>query len=226
MEPFILDDFHVCKKLFFSTFLTRVSNGLYGTANILSFPSPTIPKVDFLLKVSTYRFDNLAYEAGGVDEKPAYDASVTAIMGALDSGKAYVESLPGLSVDLINLSGYTPNKQSVSGSVVPLPPDLRQINRLGGGTMSFEYDPSVGAEFYGAYLVEGNTWPAGYAFANGILDFPKLANARLLHNALKQRLKVYFNLVVGQEYTIFSYAGNTAGISRLSDGTTFTASNK
>ena len=43
MKLSILEDFHDCKKLFFSTFLTRVSNGLYGTANILSFPSPTIP---------------------------------------------------------------------------------------------------------------------------------------------------------------------------------------
>jgi len=177
------------------------------------------------LQVSNYRSDNLAYEAGGVDEKPAYDMSLTAILGSLDSGKAYVESLPELSVDLINLSGYTPNKQSVSSSIVSNAPLLRKINRLGGGTMSFEYDSSKGAEFYGTYLVEGNAWPAGYTFVNGILDFPKTADARLLQNCLKQRLKVYYNLVNNQEYTIFSYAGNAAGVSLLSIGTTFTASN-
>ncbi len=226
MKLFILDDYRIGTKLHFNTLLTRVNNGLYGLANTASFPSLPMTKAAYMLLVSNCRDANNEYEAGGVDQKPAYDTALTAMIIGLDLGKEYVEGLPGLSVDLVNLSGYTLNKQSISSSVVPSPANLRQINRLGGGTMSFEYDPVEGAEFYGTYLVEGNAWPDGYTFINGILDFPKLANARLLHNGLKQRLKVYFNLVNNQEYTIFSYTGNSAGVSTLSVGTTFTASNK
>ena len=225
MKLFVLEDYHVCTKLFYSTLLTKVSNGLYGTPNIGVFPSPTIPKTAFLLLVSTYRTATLEHEAGGVDEKPAYDAALTAMTAALDSGKAYVEGLPALTYDLINTSGYTPNKQSVSSSVVPDPPLLRAITRAAGGTtMTFEYDAVDGAEFYGTYIVEGDTWPAGYTFINGILDYPKTANVRLMHNGLKQRNKTYHNLTIGQQYTIFSYAGNTAGVSTMSAGRTFTAS--
>ena len=118
MKLYILDDYHECPKLKYSTTLTKVSNGLYGTANIGEFPAPTITKTAFLLLVTTYRSATLAHEVGGPDEKPAYDAALTAMTAGLDSGKAYVEGLPALSVDLINLSGFTPNKQSVSSSVV------------------------------------------------------------------------------------------------------------
>ena len=225
MKLYILEDYHECPKLKYSTTLTKVSNGLYGAANIGEFPAPTIAKTAFLTLVTTYREATLAHEAGGIDEKPAYDAALEAMTAGLDSGKAYVEGLPAFSLTLINTSGYTPNKQSVSSSVVPGQPVLRLITRLGGGTMSFDYDAVEGAEFYGTYIVEGNSWPAGFTFINGVLDYPKTAEARLLHNALKQRNKTYHNLTIGVEYTIFSYAGNTAGVGNLSLGTTFTASN-
>lgn len=227
MKLFILNDYHVTTKLHYNTLLTKVSNGLYGPANIASFPLPTIIKTAFALLVTDYRFANNEYEAGGTDEKPAYDTAVTAMNGGLDTMKAYVEALPNLTLDLINLSGFTPNKQSNSASKIPEPQVLREIVRLNGGTtMTFDYEPAEGAEFYGTYIVEGNGWPAGYTFINGILDFPKTANARLLHNGLKQRFKTYHNLTIGQQYTIFPYAGNAAGVSTLGVGTTFIASNK
>ena len=222
MELFILDDYHKCKKLAYSTILTKVSSGLYGIGNIGSFPAPTIPKAEFLILVSNYRTANLDYEAGGVDEKPDYDTALTAMMKGLDSGKEYVMGLPGLTLNLIALSGYTPNKQSVSSSVVPLAPLFVKFTRFAGGVMSFEFSAVDGAEFYNAYLVEGNALPAGTTFANGKFDFPKNATARLIVDSTKQRLKTYHNLTIGQEYTIYPTAGNSAGVSFLGVGTTFT----
>jgi hypothetical protein len=224
MQLFILDDYHDCKKLFFSTILTKVSNGLYGIDNIGSFPSPTIAKAAFLLLVSTYRSANLDYEAGGVDEKPAYETALSAVIEALDSGKAYVGGLPGLTVNLINLSGFTPNKQSVSSSKVPDQPIFHSITRVAGGTNIFDFYPVDGAEFYGAYLIPGSALPNGSTFTDGILFIPGGMIAGLVHHALKQRIKTFKNLTIGQQYTIFYYAGNSAGVSLLSVGTTFTPS--
>ena len=222
VKLFILQDYHECKKLEFNTILTKVSNGLYGTANIGSFPSPTIGKVAFTLLVTDYREANNQYEAGGKDEKPAYDTALTAMIAGLDSGKAYVEGLPELTVDLINLSGFTPNKQSVSSSTVPDAPLLNKFTRLLGGGMTFDYDSVVGAEFYETYLVEGPALPVGAVYANGKLDYPKNSGVRLILDGTKQRFKVYLNLTIGQEYTIFPTAGNSAGVSALGIGTTFT----
>ena len=226
MKLLILEDYHNCKKKDYNTLLTKVTNGIYGIDNIGSFATPAITKVAFNTLVTDYRNANNEYEAGGKDEKPAYEVALGNMTTGLDILKKYVEELPNLTLDIINLSGFTAYKQSTSSSSVPLPPDLNVIERIGGGTMTFNYDSSDGAEFYGSIVVEGSSLPVGYTFINGILDYPKTANARLLYNVLKQRFKTYHNLTLSQEYTIYSYAGNSAGISPLSIGVTFTASNK
>jgi len=223
MKLFIIDDYHICTKLSYNTTLTKVSNGLYGLGNVGLFPAPTINRAAFLLLVSNYREANNQYEAGGVDEKPAYDTALTAMNEGLDSGKAYVEGLTGLTLDTINTSGYTPNKQSISSSTVPAQPIFKLLTRVGGGTTTFECDVVDGAEFYGAYLVPGDALPAGALFAHGILSLPGGTILGLLHHVLKQRAKTFFNLTIGQVYTIYYYAGNSAGVSILSVGKTFTA---
>ncbi len=226
MKLFILNDYHTGTKLHYNTTLTKVSNGIYGTANIGSFATPTITKTAFLLLVSNYRTANNEYEAGGEDEKGAYDIAATNMTEGLDTLKDYVEGLPGFSFDLINLSGFTPNKQSVSASTVPGKPVFHELFHLGGGPVSVEFMSPDTTTYYGLYVVEGSELPTGTTFANGVLDFPKGSGVRLLHNANKQRVKIIHNLIIGQQYTAFAYAGNSAGVSLLSDGLTFTSSNK
>lgn len=226
MKLFILNDYHTGTKLHYNTMLTKISNGIYGTANIGSFATPTITKTAFLLLVADYRNANNEYEAGGVDEKGAYDIAATNMTAALDTLKDYVEGLPAFSFDLINLSGFTPNKQSISASTVPGKPVFHELVHLGGGPVSVEFISPDTTGYYGLYVVEGEGLPTGTTFTNGVLDFPKGADVRLLHNANKQRVKTVHNLIIGQQYTAYAYAGNTAGVSLLSDGITFTSSNK
>lgn len=224
MSISLLDDYHNTTKPKFNTLLTKVTNGVYGHA--ADFPAPTITAVNFGLRVTGYRDANNQYEAGGHDFKADYDMSKTLMIEDLDTVKKYVEELPGFSVDLGNLSGFTVNKQGISSGVVPGQPVFRLLTRLGSGTHSFDFEPVDGAEYYGTYLIEGDAMPAGAIFTNGILDFPGGTTVRILHNCLKQKLKIYYNLIAGKTYTIFAYAGNSAGVSILSDGLTFTASNK
>ena len=223
MKIFLLDDYHRMTKPKYSKILTKVCNGVYG--NTEDFMDPPISQADFLLLVKNYRDNNEQFEAGGTEYKAALDTSKTKLNNGMDTVKDYVEDLPNLTVDLANLSGFTLNKQSLSESLIPDTPVFNHLVRLGGGTFRFYYDAVDDAEYYGAFLVEGKGLPTGSFFANGILDVPEGMSPRILWHTLKQRIKTVYNLTLNKEYTIYYFAGNTAGVSGLSKGLTFTASN-
>jgi hypothetical protein len=224
MRIFLLDDYHKMTKPKYSIILTKVCSGVYKYTS--DFASPPISHDDFFLLVKDYRDANNDFEAGGGDFKAVYDTNKTAMTKGLDTVKDYVEGLPNLTVDLANLSGFTINKQSLSESKVPNAPVFSHLTRFGGGTMDFTCGALDDAEYYGAILVDGKGLPEGYSFANGILDMPEGMNPRVIYNLLKQRVKTYYKLTNNKEYTIYFYAGNTAGVSPLSTGTTFSASDK
>ena len=224
MSISLLDDYHDTTKSKFNTLLTKVTNGVYG--HTAEFPAPTISAANFKIRVDAYRDANNQFEAGGTDFKAELEIRKSEMIVDLDIVKKYVTGLSGFSFDLGNLSGFSVNKQGVSSSVVPGKPVFRLLIRMGNGSHSFDYNSVDGAEYYGTYLIEGDSLPAGAVFANGILDFPGGSNVRMLHNGTKKKLKIYDNLTIGTTYTIFAYAGNTAGVGKLSDGVTFTASNK
>ncbi len=224
MSIYLLDDYHNTTKSLYNIQLTKVTNGVFG--HPIEFASPPMTKPEFLLKVNAYRDANNEYEAGGKDFKADFELKKGEMTNELDVVKSYVEALPTFSVMIGNLSGFNVNKQGVSSGLVPGQPVLRTLTRSGSGTVIFYYYAIDGADFYGTYLVEGDSMPAGCVFTSGILYIPKGLTAGIIHNGTKQRTKMYHNLVLGQQYTIFSYAGNAAGVSILSEGVTFTASNK
>lgn len=224
MSIFLLDDYHDTTKSLYNIQLTKVTNGVFG--HPAEFVTPPMTKVAFLLKVNAYRDANNQYEAGGKDFKAEYELKKGEMTDELDVVKAYVEALPAFSVIIGNLSGFNVNKQGISSGLVPGQPILRALTRNGGGTVTFYYNAIDGADYYGTYLVEGDSMPAGCVFTSGVLYIPKGLTAGIIHNGTKQRTKIYHNLVIGQQYTIFAYAGNAVGVSILSEGVTFTASNK
>ncbi len=224
MKLSILQDYHHFNKQDFNTFLTDIENGIYG--HIIEFASPPLTKINYELQVKNYREANYSFESGGHIFKGAYDIAKTSIMGGLDTLRLYVENLPGVSVDLINLSGFHLYKQSITSSIVPGQPILKDVTRPGGAVLTFEFKPVDGAEYYGAYLVESGLLPDGFSFINGILDIPSGTNPRILLNCLKSKIKTFSGLKLNTEYTVYGYCGNTAGISILSEATTVTCSNK
>lgn len=223
MRIFLLDDYHRMTKPKYSIILTKVSKGVYGHPD--DFIDPPILEADFLELVKNYRDINNEFEAGTGDFKAALDSSITKLNNGMDVVKDYVEGLPNLTVDLANLSGFTLNKQSLSESLIPETPVYVRLVHLGGGTTRFYYASVDNAEYYGAFLVEGKGLPEGSFFANGILELPDGVKPRTFWHTLKQRVKTFYGLTIGKEYTLYYFAGNTAGVSGLSIGITFSASN-
>ena len=220
----VLLDYHNFNKKDFNIFLSDVNNGIYG--HVIEFDKPPVSKVGYELLVKNYRDNNYSFESGGHIFKGVLDISRTAMICGLDSLREYVEILPGINIDLVNLSGFHIYKQSITSSVVPVQPILKNFTRPGGAVLSFEFLPVEGAEYYGAYLVEGGALPEGYTFINGVLDIPAGNNPRILHNCLKSKLKIFSALKLKTEYTVYGYCGNSAGVSILSDGTSAICSNK
>ena len=224
MSIYLLDDYHNTTKPLYNTLLTKVNNGVFGHPT--EFLTPPLTKAAFLIKVNAYRDANNEYEAGGSDFKGDYELAKGQMINELDVVKAYVEALPSFSVILGNLSGFNVNKQGISSGLVPTAPVLRTLTRNGGGTITFYYNAIDGADYYGTILVEGDSWPANCVYTSGLLGISKGLTVGIMHNSTKQRTKIHHNLIINQQYTIFSYAGNAVGVSILSDGVTFTASNK
>jgi len=224
MELTVLQDYHKFKKPDFNKFLTDVDNGIYS--HLIEFASPSPTKAIYEGLVKSYRDTNIAFETGGRAFKPAYEIATTTMMGGLDTLRLYVLGLPNLTYNLIVLSGYHPNKQSKTSSVIPNQPVLKSVNRPGGPVLIFEFHPVDGAEYYGAILVENGTLPADYTLINGILDFPTGFTGRILHNFNSSKTCTFSGLKLNTQYTVYGYCGNTAGVSILSEGTPVTCSNK
>jgi len=224
MKLSILQDFHEYNKHNFDNFLTGIQNGIYS--HTTEFTTPSLTKIIFDGLVSNYRTRNYAFETGGRGFKPDYEIAFTAIMGGLDNLRLYVLGLPNLSVNLIQLSGFHENKQSISSSVVPGQPIFKSVTRPGGAVLTFEFKPVDGAEYYGVILVEGGALPANYTFINGILDLPTCISERILHNFNSSKISTFSGLKLGILYHAYCYCGNSAGVSILSEGTPVTCSNK
>ena len=223
MKIFLLDDYHRMTKPKYSIILTKVCKGVYG--HTAEFVAPPILEADFFALVNNYRDINNEFEAGAADYKAALDTAITKLNNGMDTLKDYVEELPNLTVELANLSGFTLNKQSLSDSLIPDKPVYIRLVHLGAGSTRFYYASVDNAEYYGAFLVEGKGLPEGSFFANGILELPDGTKPRMFWHTLKQRVKTFYGLTIGKEYTLYYFAGNTAGVSGLSDGLTFSASN-
>ena len=224
MDLTILQDYHKFTKPHFNNFLTDVDNGIYG--HTAEFATPSITKAIYEGYVKSYRDTNLAFETGGRAFKPAYEIATTTMMEGLDNLRLYLLGLPNLTYNLIVLSGYHPNKQSKSNSVIPNQPILKTVTRPGGPILIFEFNPVDGAEYYGTILVEGGTLPEDFIFNHGILDLPTGIKGRILHNFNASRNSTFSGLKLNTLYTVYGYCGNSAGVSILSEGIPVTCSNR
>ena len=198
----------------------HVSTGIYTSTP--PFTSPPDTQVIFDGLVSVFHDTYIAYKNGGKDQKGAYMTAHTNLMEALDATAHYVDELPGVNEDMITRAGYTPTKTGDTKAVVPDTPEVEKIDRPAKGTLEPSCKAVHGAEFYGCIILE-HPWSEGLGFfagqvviSNGSDPIPPAISVRLV--VTKGRKKTVPDLISGKEYWIYFYAGNSAGISPLSDG--------
>jgi len=214
------------------TFAHSVSTGIYGHAG--SFASPPVVQATLDAAIVTLHNTYEAYKNGGKAQKGDYLTARTTLMGYLDTTGNYVDELPGVNDDLIILAGFTPTKTGESQPVVPVTPTGITITRGASGEITTDCKPSPGATYYGA-IVSARPIPAGFGInGNGqvvVLNKnnpePLMANSSeggiaVIYDLNKSRKKHFTGLTIGQEYYVYYYAANSAGVSQLSDPVVFT----
>ncbi len=209
------------------TFAHSISTGIYGNSGTFASP-PVATKTAFDAVVETYHEKYEAYKNGGKDQKGAYSTARTALIAQLDTTAVYVDELPGVNDDMIQLAGYVPTKKGESQAVTPAVPSVIKITRGVTTQLLPECAAVAGATFYGCICVAGQPLPAGLTMnANGqLVVAPDNSNPNppappkgvvLIIDVNKARKKKFIDLTKGVDYYFYFYAGNSAGVSALSE---------
>lgn len=192
-----------------------VAEGIYTHSS--TFASPPITQTVFNGLLDTYHEDYEAYKNGGKSQKGAYLISKNNLMAALDSLAAYVDALPDLDEATIFLSGFTPTKTGETKAVVPDAPVIDSMDNSSKGMLVVDINVAKGAEYYGCLLLDEPMSEKGIFFIDGMLGIDGYGG-RLRVVMTKGRKKMLTNLESKREYWCYAFAGNSAGVSVLSDG--------
>ena len=221
-------NYHHFKFPEIETFAHGVSTGIYSHKP--PFDTPPLSKADFDNLVDAYHDTYEKYKNGGKSQKGDFIIAKTNLMAALDNTADYVDALSGVDDGMIILAGYTPTKTGDTKAVIPAVPTGVVITRGVTGELFAECKAETGAAFYGCIMVAGGPLPSGVAMngAGQLIAVNQKDNSNLNPNAIqnaivvaidltKSRKKQFNGLVKGVEYFFYFYAGNTAGISQLSE---------
>ena len=221
-------NYHHFKFPEIETFAHGVSTGIYSHKP--PFDSPPLSKADFDNLVDAYHKTYEAYKNGGKSQKGDFLIAKTNLFAALDTTANYVDNIANVDADMITLAGYTPTKTGDTKAVTPAVPTGVVITRGVTSELLAECGAVHGATFCGCIMVAGGPLPSGVAMngAGQLIAVNQKDNSNLNPNAnqnaivvaidlTKSRKKQFNGLVKGVEYFFYFYAGNTAGISQLSE---------
>jgi hypothetical protein len=222
MKPHCSVDYHEFSGPDLETQGHKVSTGIYS--NDPPFTAPPYAKLVFDGMVEDVHNTYEAYHNGGVAQKGAYMTARNILITALDTTGKFVDDLTGVDDAMITLAGFRPTKTGQTKSVVPVAPelDMDAIDTKTKGWLKFTSKPVAGAEFYGCIVLE-QPLNDNISFVFGQVSFssppgpgPIPFNVRMV--VTKGRYKELPGLTSGREYWVYLYAGNTAGVSSLSNG--------
>ena len=193
----------------------KTSNGVFG--NNPPFTSPPTTKILFDPLVEDVHNTYEAFKEGGQAQKGAYLTARENLIAALDLLAKYVNELSGVNEAMIILAGFKPTKTGETQAVVPATPVIDKIERGSKGVLIPQCKPIKGASYYGCILLD-KPMDTKLIFLNGMLAFDDGFDSNFILNLTKGRKKIYSGLESGKEYWFYFYAGNSAGVSTLSEG--------
>ena len=193
-------------------FAGGVKTGIY--TNDPPFTSPPLTEAAFDTLIENYHHTYEEYKNGGKLKKPFFTAAKAALIAGLDSTAEFVDNLPGVDDSIIQMGGFTPVKTVDSASVIPAQPVISKLVRGESYQVIAECNLVDGAEYYGCIMVEAGP-VVNIELTNGKLIFENMPQTFGI-DINKERKKIFNNLQAGVTYTVYYYAGNTAGVSNLS----------
>jgi len=194
---------------------TGVKTGWFGNTGTFTATAP-VTQVIFEGHIATYVTKYNAYKRGGDDQKGPFLLAKADVLSDMDLFSIAVDARANGNEDIIILGGFKPTKVTRSASTVPGIP----IVTIGRGEASrivvAECKVVPGAEFYGALLTTKELTET--AIREGQLIIAPADIAFIIRIDMNKQRKKQFNaLIKGTEYYTYFFAGNTAGISQLSN---------
>jgi len=221
--------YHSIKLADLAPFALGVRDGIYN--NNPPFLTPPMMQVDFEQLITFWSNKYAAFKAH-TETKAEMEIAKDNLMTGLDTMSTYVNSVANGDPNIIGQGGFIPTKGSSSQQNPPLEPIGVTLNRSGAGELVSDCAVMDGAEYYGAVLSQ-NPIQAGILIVNGQIVFNTgdaatppgtvtvAASGTAIADLNKARRKKFIGLTPGTTYYIYYWAGNTAGVSPLSQPVSF-----
>jgi hypothetical protein len=186
------------------------------TNHAVEFPAPPLSAAALQDLLDVYIDTYTAYKRGGLDQREEFLNAKTDLLNAMDSIADYVDSIAKGNGAIITDGGFVPTKSAPSPMQTPTRP-VSVLAKYGNGHGEIVIESPVveGAEYYGLLMTQG-TPAVNYTFINGLLTL-ETTNTTTFIEVSKSRKKTIKGLNAGVMYYCYMYAGNTAGVSSLSD---------
>ncbi len=222
--------YHSIKLTALAPFALGVRDGIYN--NNPPFTLPPLTQLIFEGLVTDYSNKYAAYKAH-TETKAEMEIAKGYLMTGLDTMSNYVNTVANGDANIIAQAGFVPTKGSASQQNPPVEPTGVTLNRLGAGELVSDCPVVEGAEFYGAVLTQSPI-PASIIMVNGQIvlndsgvtpsttPIPGPSPSAIgIIDFNKSRRKIFIGLTPGITYYIYYWAGNTAGVSSLSQVVSF-----
>lgn len=136
-----------------NVFAGGVNDGVYG--NETTFADPPVAANAFAQLLTDFINKRNLYKQGGAAQKGPYLASLDALMDALDTLAAFVDTIADGDANIITLAGYVPTKGT--SSTVPAPSQASGVKLTRGSTgeLLAECDNQAFVLSYMCVLTEG-----------------------------------------------------------------------
>lgn len=223
-------EYHKSKLTALAPFALGVRDGIYN--NNPPFMAPPLMQPIFEGLITDYSNKYAAYKAH-TETKAEMEIAKGSLMTGLDTMSNYVNTVANGDANIIGQAGFVPTKGSASQQNPPAEPTGITLNRLGAGELVSDCPVVEGAEFYCAVLTQSPI-PASIIMVNGQIVLneggatpsptpmpgPTPSGIGII-DFNKSRRKIFIGLTPGITYYIYYWAGNTAGVSPLSQVVSF-----
>ncbi|MGE0638452.1 MAG: hypothetical protein AB7G44_03700 [Bacteroidia bacterium] len=212
------------KKSLLAGFANNVLNTLYvNTAIFLTPPLPAATllalKIDFDDKYDRYTKRTIS--------KGDMLASRAALIAALDTLSAYVNTVADGDAIIILEGGFEPTKGNANNANPPAQPVGVTLERGSSRELIADCTPADGVMFNGAVLIANHELPENITISDGgqivveddgtVTPSSAASGIQYILDLNKGRKKSFKNLQVGVTYYVYFWAANTAGVSILSE---------
>ena len=211
----VLYDYHRFGYTTFHTFAVNIVNaGIYAHTD--KFATPPITQANYQIQLDklTTAYDD--YKTIGRSKKADFEIETNNTILLLDQLTDYVNALPNLTEELIDLSGFHHNKTTKTSSAIPGQVSVKSSKPLGNSVMQLSLNGDATALGYVVLVMDSATVPTNLTQINETVLIPGSTANNIIVSVSTNHLVTVNSLTVGSKYHVFVFAYNSIGSGPLS----------